>query len=377
MARRFDIIRVDEMKKNTAGVLTGTFFTAQTGVFPYMDYNQGKVVMELKHPDHLLSEDAVNQLKHLPITDEHPWGLVNLGNSTELVKGLTGSAPKVDGEKLVVDGAIFDSALAAQVMAGQKSECSLGFECDLVEESGEYNGQHYDRIQTNYRFNHLAMVPEGRCGPECKAVLDNNEPVAVQVRLDGEGKPIIPNQQRSDQVMKAVKIDGKDYQVPDEVAARFDTLTSELDKVKKDLGKVEGERDAEKAKVDAKQVEIDTLKENPSIDQTKIDQAVSARINLVADAAGFGVEVKLDGTDKRTDRQIKVDCIKKVKAEFDDNGKTDEYVAAFFDSLKELVKKDAGENRSVGNNSLIFNRSDSHQTKIDENINKRQTLKKS
>ena len=41
---------------------------------------------------------------------------------------------------------------------------SLGYNLDLIEEPGEWNGEKYDAIQTNIRINHLAIVDKARAG---------------------------------------------------------------------------------------------------------------------------------------------------------------------------------------------------------------------
>jgi hypothetical protein len=381
MVKRFDVFKVDDLTKNTSGVLTGRFRAAKVGVYPYMDYNLGKVVMEAKLPEHMLKTEAISQLNHMPITDDHPWGLVNIGNTNELVKGLTANdAAVVSGEVSEVTGGVFDPVLAAKMLTGDQMECSLGFECDLLEQPGNFNGIPYDRIQTNYRYNHLAIVPAGRCGPDCKAVLDSAESdgMAFQLRMDSEGKPILPNNQRSDEPMRKVKIDSKEFEVADEVAARLDTLTADNERLTKDSGKIEGERDGWKTKHDAIAGELQTLKDNPPIKQDAIDKAVQTKIALVTDAALFGVEVKLDSTEKRTDRDVRIDCIKKVNAKFDATDKSDDYVNAVFDTLK-ADAEEANTGHSTGTNSLLFHKEDGdeHTKKIDKAINDRQNLKKS
>lgn len=163
MSKRFDVVGLDNISKNSSGFLTYDLTAAQTGVFPYMDPETGDIVYELKHPDDLLTDQVLSQLKNLPITDEHPWQLVNPDNSKELVKGMTTDTVQIMGEKLTGRATIFDSGLIGNVLNGNKKECSLGFECEIVEESGSYKGVHYDRKQTNLKLNHLAMVEKGRC----------------------------------------------------------------------------------------------------------------------------------------------------------------------------------------------------------------------
>jgi hypothetical protein len=65
----------------------------------------------------------------------------------------------------------FSSTLAALIGAG-KRELSAGYRCLYEVTAGVWNGLHYDAIQRNIRGNHLALVTEGRMGPDV-AVMDH------------------------------------------------------------------------------------------------------------------------------------------------------------------------------------------------------------
>ena len=54
----------------------------------------------------------------------------------------------------------------------EKRELSLGYSCVYEWTPGVFEGQPYDAIQRKLRGNHLALVREGRMGPEV-AVLDH------------------------------------------------------------------------------------------------------------------------------------------------------------------------------------------------------------
>lgn len=41
-------------------------------------------------------------------------------------------------------------------------ENSVGFRCDVVKQAGDFRGQHYDYVQKNFFFDHLALVYQGR-----------------------------------------------------------------------------------------------------------------------------------------------------------------------------------------------------------------------
>jgi len=65
----------------------------------------------------------------------------------------------------------FSSTLAALIQAG-KRELSAGYRCIYDMTAGVWNGLRYDAIQRNIRGNHLALVTEGRMGPDV-AVMDH------------------------------------------------------------------------------------------------------------------------------------------------------------------------------------------------------------
>ena len=58
--------------------------------------------------------------------------------------------------------------------AGLK-ELSLGYNLDLDETPGVWNGQRYDAVQKNIRINHLALVREARAGEQARLNLDGRD----------------------------------------------------------------------------------------------------------------------------------------------------------------------------------------------------------
>jgi hypothetical protein len=343
---------MDNVQKNTSGFLTYDFIAAQTGVFPYLDPMTGDIVYELKHPDDLLTPEVLEQLKNLPITDDHPWELVNPDNAQEHVKGLTSDNAKILDNKLAGNGTVFDASLIGKILNNNKKECSLGFECKIVEESGEYKGQKYDRRQTNFEINHLAMVEKGRCGPDCSAKLDSAD-YAVQVRNDEDLEEMKKRHKRSDKQMKTVKLDGKEFEVQDEVAARLDALESDNQNLQKEVGKLEGKIDGKDDTIKSLKSQIDDLEEKQLSDE-KLDEAVNERLTLLKDAELFlddGYDIK-----GKSEREIKVDCIKSVNDDFNAEGRADEYVNARFDVLKEMLEDGEG---SYGDKNLKFKKKDS------------------
>lgn len=156
------------------------------GVFPYLGRSlpgapdPDKMYMVYRPADELSSPETIDSFKLLPWIDDH----VMLGSEDE---GLTPAERKgvqgVVGEKVYFaeterfpNGALFGnlklfSEAMAQLLAADKKELSCGYRCKYDWTPGEFDGVRYDCVQREIRGNHLALVENGRMGPEV-AVLD-------------------------------------------------------------------------------------------------------------------------------------------------------------------------------------------------------------
>lgn len=347
MVKRYDRIELQNVRKNDNGFLTYDFIAAQTGVFPYFDFELGKVVYELKHPDDLLTDEVAQQLCNIPITEDHPWELVTTDNAKEYVKGMTNNSAGIKGNKLAGQGTVFDSGLIGKVLNGNKKECSLGFTCVVVDESGVYDGKPYDRRQTEFSINHLAMVTEARCGPECSAKLDSKEVQhAIQIRMDEIEK--YKNSEGEVKTMK-YKLDGIEYDIPEVVANKLDSLSSDNTKLTKEVGSLEGKLDGKNDVIKKQDEKITELEKN-TMSTEKLDEAIEQRLELAENARIIlGDEYDFAG---KTNQEIKVDCIKEsLDKEFKADGKSEDYINARFDTLVDFLNK---ESSSIGDNNLKF-----------------------
>lgn len=158
---------------------------SKAGVFPYSGRQLGlegedanKIFQVLRPPEELGDPECVASFKLLPWIDEH----VMLGPAAQKLTPRAVSAEEkgvqgVIGEEVFFqDGTLFanikafSSTLAALIEAG-KRELSAGYRCIYDMTAGVWNGQRYDAVQRKIRGNHLALVKEGRMGPDV-AVMD-------------------------------------------------------------------------------------------------------------------------------------------------------------------------------------------------------------
>lgn len=159
----------------------------KVGVFPYTgatideSLEPEKIYHVLRPAEELSDEETQKSFRLLPWIDDH----VMLGSPKDGltpaekkgVQGVVGEDIVFDGEYLKANIKIFSEKLAKQIESGKK-ELSIGYRCLYDFTPGVYNGQHYDVIQRSIRGNHLALVDEGRAGPDV-SVLDHTWKVTL------------------------------------------------------------------------------------------------------------------------------------------------------------------------------------------------------
>lgn len=153
---------------------------SKVGVFAYLGRNVDKkfdpdeIVMVLRPDEELASPKTIESFRLIPWIDNH----VMLGNpesgmtspEEKGVEGVIGEDIYFDDGILYANIKVFSSNLDDLIDHG-KRELSAGYRCRYELSSGVWNGQRYDAIQRDIRGNHLALVHEGRMGPDV-AVLD-------------------------------------------------------------------------------------------------------------------------------------------------------------------------------------------------------------
>lgn len=115
----------------------------------------------------LCPEDELRKAAHtfnnLPLTREHIEVDVD-DVPKEKIVGSLGDHAKVEGGYLKNNLIIYDKNDIDKVLSGKKKELSCGYRYTPVQESGEYEGQHYDFKMTDIIGNHVALVKQGRAG---------------------------------------------------------------------------------------------------------------------------------------------------------------------------------------------------------------------
>jgi len=358
---RFDYfdLPVNFSFEDEAGFLRGEAPVTRTGVFTYQNAD-GSIRKELRHPDDVFKAESLATLQMVPITLGHPTeGLVTADNAKALSVGNTGETVRPDGSLLYATLVISDAA-AKQAIENGVREFSCGYEVDLVEEPGEYNGISYDYRQTNIRYNHVAIVDQGRAGPEVR-LNELKSDSAIQVKTDAaQAVQTKPEELHMEKNLVEVRLDnGLSYQAAPEVAQALDALRKEREELEakiKPLVTVALD-DAEhlaapavaeqisklRADVDAKAEEIEKLKKvdhseaikrRVALDRvarTVLDAEQVEKLDSMSDAEIMrAVILSQTPADRREEKQAKLDA------------EDETYVRALFDHVAEGIKLDSG-----------------------------------
>lgn len=333
---------------------------AKVGVLKYRQLD-GTIVRELVPAETVFDKDSMATIALKPVTNNHPSTLLDSETTSLYQVGFTGESVKKSDEFLEVVAVITDKKTIGDVERG-KVEVSPGYVCELDFTPGKFDGEEYDAIQRNRRYNHLAIVNKGRSGPEVRLRLDADD--AVQVEL---------NQPKEIKRMK-LNLGGKEYECADDVGAAFQaemekckTDSKKMDELEAKLVEAGKEKDQLLAKADGLASEIEKQKKVRT-DSAPADlrKAVKDRIALEKVASAIGVE-KFDDL---SDIELKKSVIKMDSPETNLDGKSDEYINARFDVAAEAITasdvkaKKIGEEINAGNRTEKLDAEDSRQKMI-------------
>lgn len=313
--QRFDQVTF-AATKTAEGFIRDTPIVGRTGILLYRNAD-GTERREYRPPEEAFKADSLASLMGKPITIGHK-AFVTAGNAAQVAPvGSVLSAGRQDGNNIVADIVIYNLDTKAR-------ELSCGYTLDLDETPGTTpEGEHYDAVQRNIVYNHLAICNRGRAG-------------VARLNMDGE-QVIDEEEQKEDNKMAEmtkVRLDsGIEYDCAPEVKV-------EIEKMRKDSADMKKEADKLQAKFDALEAELAKEKEGRKADAEKakanFDAAVKARVELLDVAEAH----KVANADSMTDTEIKTAVIKAVRGDaINLDGKSADYIEAAYDMAKADVKQ--------------------------------------
>lgn len=298
--RRYDAGSTGRVEVTPQGGLRVPAVPTRSGVFPYTGEG-GKQRLEYRPPDEVFHADSLATLRAAPVTHLHPTEQVTAANWRALAVGHVTDAITPDlargevGATLVIQ----DQEMVSKVGSGWR-ELSCGYSCDLELTPGVTpQGQKYDAIQRNIRYNHVGLGPPGwgRQGPDSSLRLDSGDAFqSLEVTVEKE------------------TIDGVEYTVgtPEHLAAlrkARDTAAGRADAAEKAI------RTAPKPQVDPKVVHA----------QAQIRADLLVKAHQVAEKMGRKFDAAAAAA--ASNDQIIGELIGMIDPNFDVNGKTPDYLA--------------------------------------------------
>lgn len=307
------------------------------GVFTYLT-EDGTVQRELRTPEQVLDKASCKTLQGVPLTIDHPAEKVTPENAKALAVGNI-SGISTDSYRVYADITITDKEAIEAVKNGKRA-LSCGYTCDTEQKQGVWMGVEYDAIQSNIKYNHVALVDRGRAGDDARIRFDGFDAVLTK----DLGKERRDQQPKEDKNMSKIRLDGvkgtfnADEEVVDyieaitkqlaEAEARVSELTKELEI---EVAKAKAEADAEKELKEQVAQELTELKEQlPAMVEAEVKEQTA--LIEVASKADVAIEAGMSA------QAIKTAIVLKAFPKADVEAlKQDAYLQARYDGAVELL----------------------------------------
>lgn len=293
---------------------------SKVGVFPYSgkqidlpDLEPDRIYNVFRSEEELSDIETLESFQLLPLVDDHEMlGKGATPAERKGIHGVIGQDVRYENGMLLANLKIFSEKLAQLIKNGKK-ELSIGYRCLYDFASGVYNGQPYEIVQRKIRGNHLALVAEGRAGPEV-AVLDyfkftfdnkeffkmaDNEKTTTEKKVGDSPALTLESVMEKIEALEKIISDMKAAKATDEEGDKEPVLDGEAEKEEgidnddtsnKDVDqKKPGVGDSEKNTMDAQiknlTKELAMLKKDRGVDMEKVYADIASRDKLAKDLA--------------------------------------------------------------------------------------------
>lgn len=326
-----------------AGVVTeGGFLkvpavVGKVGVVKYLQPD-GSIRAEFRPPEELFAPASLATLGLVPATMRHPSRDM-LPLTPENVRahevGSVGDNIVQDGDKLIATVVIRNKK--AIELAKRTPGVSPGYYRELEYSPGEYNGERYQYVQRNIRYDHLAVCePMPRGGSDVSLMLDGVEAASLKEKRNVEEETVV--------------INGVEYTVPrsaaQAIAAERKQTKISLDSLSASESAAIAQRDAAQGKADAAAARVSTLE--AELAEARSPAALAARVKaraaLVGVASAHGIATDSDDV---TDEALRDAVLAKAYPAISLDGRSEEYKLGLFSALHAKDASVAPRSRTV------------------------------
>lgn len=211
------------------------------------------------------AQKILDKFEGLTLTQEHKW-ISTLQDRQNLGVGTVISNAALEGDLAMTRIVITDPMAITKIETGEFNELSIGFEYTLVDVRKKVDG--VDFLIKDVDLNHLALVTKGRAGKEAR---------------------LYNHARHEELIMAKVTVDGKEYDVPNEVATHIAAQAA----VNKGGDKIDKAQYEElQTKHTTLKAEFDALNQNKEKDDSKAEaiKLAKAHAEFAADLKKLGVD---------------------------------------------------------------------------------------
>lgn len=343
-------ITVDATKRTADGYLAASARVARTGIQIYTGRECGRPDLDFvrvyRPEDEVFSAASMRSAAHRPVTDDHPHEPVTADNWGRLSKGHTGDEIVRDGRFIRVPILLMDGPTIKKWEEG-KRELSQGYSCDLKWQDGiTEDGEEYDAIQANIRYNHLALVKKARGGDHLHIGDKSSKDSADNVHAADDHDNVDDN---AGETLMKITVDGISMEMNDKdaqiVQRALDAAFKQRDEAFKKLEEEEEDKKKKKKQYDTdsatlttqvatlttENTQLKTQLADATLTPEKMDTAIKNRANVIDKAKIILGADKVDV--KLTDSEIRRVCVNHVVGDAAKEW-NDDLVSASFATIK-------------------------------------------
>lgn len=328
IVQRYDLAKGRMGKPTPSGVgISVPARMTRVGVLTYRQPD-GSIRKEFRPPEEVFHPDSLASLAHATVTDDHP-AKVTRDNWQKVAIGHVAGQVHQDGKFVAGDIHINHGPAIDKAQAEQLAELSCGYQCRLDPTPGMFEGEPYDAVQRDIRYNHLAAGPVGwgRAGGEVRMRMDSADSDALvsvdettdeQVRDSGSAD--LPNVgTMADSQTTTETPEAKVLREQAEAKARKDAqdverLTREVEELKTKNNSLQGEIVIARRRDDADAVARRSMEEAQRMDSIILD-----RLNLYEEGKALLSEgnqtwssFRADGKTLKSVEEVRIEIIKKA-----------------------------------------------------------------
>ena len=319
-----------ESHYDSNGFLHVTGYAAKTGILTYRNPD-GTTRRELVNHDTLFNSDSLKSIIGVPVTNNHPPELVTPANYSKYNSGSITASRRSDNS-LAVDLSINNADAIESIKSGKK-ELSCGYAVKLDHTPGVYQGSHYDAIQTERIYNHLAIVNSGRAGSECRLNLDAAEQVEEPKEIKTMAEIKLPS---------GLSVNVDDASIAAAIQGEFNSMQVKLDSTTETIEGQKTEISTLNANIDAKDEALKSRNDSDEITPTIALIDKCKRLDSKFD--------HLENGALKSNDAMKSSALAAMNINVD--GKDSAYIQARFDiALEDTDKEKLEKQRSAGVNT--------------------------